>query len=73
MEMDWNTYKGKVVSVLITGKDDKTENYIRAIEDITDDGFMILNPNNPNFNIAKIIFRIELIKSVWIYSDPFPP
>jgi len=32
------------------------------------DGFLILNPNNPSFTVEKIIFKTDLIKSVWIYS-----
>ncbi len=67
--MNWNYYKGKIVSILIIGKDDKTENYMGKIEDITDDGYMILDPNNPNFTIEKTIFKTDLIKSIWIYGD----
>jgi len=65
--MNWEAFIGKTVSILITGKEDKAENYMGKIEDIKD-GFMILDPNNPNFSIEKIIFKTELIKSVWVYS-----
>lgn len=65
--MEWEALKGKTVSILIVGKDDKTENYMGKVESI-EDGFMVLDPNNPNFTIDKIIFKIELIKSVWVYS-----
>jgi len=67
--MDWSKYIGKVVSILIIGKEDKTENYMGIIEEITDDGFLVLNPNNPNFTIDKIIFKTDLIKSVWVYGE----
>ncbi len=69
--MNWAEYKGKVVSILIIGKEDKTENYMGIIEDVTEDGFMILNPNNPNFTIEKIIFKTNLIKSVWVYGQKY--
>ncbi len=65
--MDWKQYIGRTVSILIVGKDDKTENYMGIIKTVTDDGFMILDPNNPNFTMSEIIFRVNLIKSVWVY------
>ena len=67
--VDWNRYVGCLISVLIVGKDDKTENYMGLIEEITDDGFMVLNPNNPEFTVEMIIFKTDLIKSVWIYKN----
>ena len=69
--MNWNKLIGRTVSILITGKEDKTENYMGIIEDITDDGFIILNPNNPKFTIEKIIFKADLIKSVWVYINGY--
>mgnify|MGYP001577395164 CR=1 FL=1 len=65
---NWKKYIGEVVSFLIIGKEDKTENYIGIIEDITEDEFMILDTNNPDFTIGKIIFKTNLIKSVWVYK-----
>jgi len=67
-KLNWCDYIGKAVSILITGKDDKTENYMGIIETITDDGFIILDPNNPNFTIGKIIFKTDLVKSIWVYK-----
>ena len=65
--MNWEKYKGKTVSALIMGKDNKEENYIGIVEDIIDD-YMILDTRIPNLVIDKIIFRINLIKSIWIYK-----
>ncbi len=67
MKLDWAKYIGKTVSILITGKDDKTENYMGIIAEVSD-GFMILDPNNENFSIETIIFRTALIKSIWVYK-----
>mgnify|MGYP001612403433 CR=1 FL=1 len=66
--MDWKQYQGKTVSILIVGKEDKTENYMGVIKCITDDNFIVLDTNNPNFTISEIIFRADLIKSVWVYK-----
>jgi len=67
--MNWNKYKGETVSILITGKDDKTENYMGIITDVKD-GFMIIDPNNENFSIREIAFKTDLIKSIWVYKSP---
>ncbi len=67
-KLDWSQYIGKPLSILITGKDDKTENYMGIIETITDDSFIILDSNNPNFTIGKIIFKTDLVKSIWVYK-----
>ncbi len=61
--MNWNTLVGKKVSILIVGKEDKTENYMGIVSSVEDD-FLTLDTNNPTFNIETIIFRTDLIKSV---------
>ena len=65
--MEWNVLVGRTVSILIIGKEDKTENYMGKVEKI-DDGFLFLDTQNPNFSIEKIIFNVNLIKSVWLYK-----
>ena len=67
--MNWNDYVGKTVSILITGKDNKIENYMGVIEEVSDDGFLVLDPNNPNYSLEKLIFRLAVITSVWIYKE----
>lgn len=65
--MKWQEYIGKTVSILITGKDKKIENYMGKIESVSN-GFMVIDTNNPNFTIDKVIFRTTLILGVWIYK-----
>ena len=65
--MKWDILIGRTVSILITGKEDKTENYMGMVEKIEDD-FLFLDTQNPNFTIEKIIFKVNLIKSVWVYK-----
>ena len=66
--MNWSKYIGETVSILIIGKGDKTENYMGIIKAVCD-GYMVLDPNNDNFTIKEIIFKVELIKSIWIYKQ----
>lgn len=65
--MNWEKYIGKTVSVLIVGKEDKEENYIGRIEEISDD-YMVLNTDEVNDVISEITFKTNLIKSIWIYK-----
>lgn len=64
--MDWTNLKGRTVSILIKGKNDKTENYMGKVV-LLEDGFITLDPQNPEFSVDWIIFHTDLIRSVWVY------
>lgn len=66
--MNWKEYIGKTVSILITGKDSKIENYMGIIQSVSG-GFMVIDTNNPNFTIDKVIFKTNLILGIWIYKE----
>lgn len=66
--MDWSKYQGKFVSVLITGKEGKEENYLGHIVS-TDDGFIVINTKGINNVIDEIAFKLTMINSIWIYKD----
>lgn len=67
LTMDWMQYEGKAVSVLITGKGNKEENYVGTVVGIID-GFMIIDTENSNVTIYQIAFKTNLIRSIWLYK-----
>ena len=65
--MIWAKYQGEFVSVLITGKDGKEENY-QGVVKATDEDYMVLDTSKLNKVISEITFRLTLINSIWIYK-----
>jgi len=65
--VNWAKYQGEFVSVLITGKGGKEENYLGIVK-LVDSDYMMLDTSKPNKVIDEITFRLTLINSIWIYK-----
>lgn len=66
--MDFKSYKGRVVSVLITGKNNQQENYVGIVCEV-EDGFMKLDISEVHSYLEEVSFRTELVQSIWVYHD----
>jgi len=65
----WDKMVGRIISVLIVGKDNKNETFTGILEEISGK-YLIISPNDPNFNFNIETFLIEkdFVKSVWVYK-----
>jgi hypothetical protein len=61
---------GKRVSVLITGKDGKIENYIGILKS-SDAQWIVLDFSevNPEWFLTEIRFRPAILESIWVYRN----
>lgn len=66
--MDFESYEGRVISVLITGKDAKQENYVGKVAKV-EDGFMVIDLTGGHAFLDEISFRTELVQSIWVYRE----
>jgi len=66
--MNFESYEGRVVSVLIMGKDNQQENYVGVVC-IVEDGFMVLDVSGIHSFLDEVNFRTELIQSIWVYRE----
>lgn len=65
--MNWQQYLGRKVSIIITGKNDNTDNYVGIVATV-EDGWLTLDINNPKLPLEKLIVKIDSIHSIWLYK-----
>ena len=66
---DFTKLKGRRISVLITGKDNKKESYNGILESVTDGFLMIKTLPSSTFTIDRFLIRTDIVESVWIYKE----
>lgn len=63
-------YVGETVSILLllpkTETSKLNETYNGILKEVID-GVLVLDTNNPNFHIKKVVCKCDLVISVWIY------
>ena len=67
---DFSKLQGKMVSILIVGKNQKNETFKGIIEGIEGD-FIILNTDwgQSDFPLSQVLIRTSMVQSVWVYRE----
>lgn len=67
--LDW---KDKKVSILLDVHRNEflKESYSGTLKEIGDD-YIVLVTNNPNFHIAELLLRKDVILSIWLYNEEY--
>ena len=74
--MDFNErvleWKDKVVSILLDVNRNEflKESYNGTLKEVGED-YIVLVTNNPNFHIAELLLRKDIIISIWLYNEDY--